>query len=121
MIGNGLTWGKRANLAGVLSGCLGSASGGSVGLFGLFLGRSAAYCLGGGSVSWGRVVLRSVVRLPLVWVGGVLSGLHPPPFLVSVSGLGVPLVGASGLGVVSGCRVWLYIAPVERSHICTRF
>ena len=72
-------------------------------------GRSSvvpvALCLGVGSVSWGRVVLRSVVLLPLVWVGGVLSGLHPLPFLLSVSGLGVPLVGASGLGVVSGCLV----------------
>ena len=88
-------------------------------------GRSSvvpvALCLGGGSVSWGRVVSWSVVRLPLVWVGGVLSGLHPPPFLVSVSGLGVPLVGASGLGVVSGCRVWFYIAPVERSYILHPF
>ena len=74
-----------------------------------------AFCVGGRAAYRGRVVCWSVVRLPLVWVGGVLSGLHPPPFLLSVSGLGVPLVGASGLGVVSGCRVWLYIAPDKRS------
>ena len=68
-----------------------------------------------------RVVCGSVVRLPLVCASGVLLGLHPLPLLLSVSGLGVPLVGASGLGVVSGCRVWLYIAPVERSYILHPF
>ena len=51
----------------------------------------AAFCQGGGSVSWGRVVSWSVVLLPLVWVGGVLSGLHPLPFLLSVLVFGVPI------------------------------
>ena len=80
-----------------------------------------AFCVGGRASYCVRVGVWSVVRLPLVWVGGVLSGLHPLPFLLSVSGLGVPLVGASGLGVVSGCRVWFYIAPVERSYILHPF
>jgi hypothetical protein len=64
-----------------------------------------------------------VVLLPLVCASGVLSGLHPLPFLLSVSGLGVPLVGASGLGVWSVWSVWCgYILhQSQRSYICTRF
>ena len=111
LVGNGRTWGKRLNWRVsylgasvlplvVLSVCSGCSS-----------VVPSASCVGGWSVSWGRVVLRSVVLLPLVCASGVLSGLHSLPFLLSVSGLGVPLVGASGLGVVSGCRVWLHIAP----------
>ena len=46
-----------------------------------------AFCVGGRAAYCVRVVCGSVVRLPLVWVGGVLSGLHPPPFHLSVFGV----------------------------------
>ena len=66
-----------------------------------------AFCVGGLAAYRVRVVCWSVVRLPLVCASGVLSGLHPPPFYLSVFGLGVPLwcacsvclVCVSGLGV----------------------
>lgn len=79
-----------------------------------------AFCVGGLAAYRVRVVCGSVVLLPLVCASGVLSGLHPLPFLLSVFGLGVPLVGLSGLGVWS---VWCgYILhQTQRSHICTRF
>lgn len=72
---------------------------------------SAVCCMMVGAVSWGRVVLVSVVLLPLVWVGGVLSGLHPLPFfcrcLVWVCLLWARLVWVCGrcgrCGVVTYC------------------
>lgn len=69
-------------------------------------GRSSVvltvFCMMVGAVSWGRVVSWSVVRLPLVWVGGVLSGLHPLPFLLSV------------------CLVWVCLLWVRLVWVCGR-
>jgi len=84
----------------------GAASGGSVGRFGSFLGCSCCLLSGWRVGVLGSGRCWSVVLLPLVCAPGVLSGLHSPPFLLSVSGLGVPLVGASGLGVWSVWSVW---------------
>ena len=50
-----------------------------------------AFCVGGRAAYCVRVGLVSVVRLPLVCASGVLSGLHPLPFLLSVLVFGVPI------------------------------
>ena len=54
----------------------------------------SASCVGGWSVSCGRVVLVSAVLLPLVCASGVISGLHPSPFLLSVLVFGVQITCA---------------------------
>ena len=103
LVGNGRTWGKRLNWRVsylgasvlplvVLSVCSGCSS-----------VVPSASCVGGWSVSWGRVVLRSVVLLPLVWVGGVLYRIAP----AAVSFVGVWSGCASCGRVWSGCGVWV--------------
>ena len=99
--------GLRAFLVGVLSGCLGAASGvpPSVAAGRVRCGSDCLLFWWSGCVSRaGRMLVGG--WLPLVCASGVLSGLHPPPFYLSVFGLGVPLWCACSVCLVcvwSGC------------------